>query len=127
MRRENGWKAERREGEGKEGRREGGRDLPDQCLTASYAPGNELRKRRVDTISCFNVRSKADVSQLNLPARSEPTAKKWKREKLNSEKTDKLKTIGQQSGESGESVLKKKKRKVTVGRHANYSGKAVIK
>jgi len=35
------------EGEGKEGRREGGSDLPDQCLTASYAPGNERRKRRV--------------------------------------------------------------------------------
>jgi len=37
-----------------------------------------------------------------------------KQEKLKSKKTDMLKSIGKQSGETGESVLKKK-RKATVG------------
>jgi len=45
----------------------------------------------------------------------EPTTKKWKTEKLKSEKTDMLRSIGKQTGESAESVLKKK-RKATVGR-----------
>jgi len=42
----------------------------------------------------------------------ETTAKKWRTEKL---KTDVLENIGKQSGESMESV-RKKKRKATVGR-----------
>jgi len=57
---------------------------------------------------------KADMSQLNLP-HGKSTAKQWKTEKLKSKKTDMLKSIGKQSGESVESVLKKK-RKATVGR-----------
>jgi len=46
--------------------------------------------------------------------RTEPTIKKWekKNEKV---KTDKLRSIGKQSGESVESV-RKKKRKAAVGR-----------
>jgi len=64
--------------------------------------------------SVFNVRSKADISQLTYC--TEPTTKKWKLEKkLKSKKTDTLKSIGKQSGESGESVPKKK-RKATMGR-----------
>jgi len=46
-----------------------------------------------------------------------PTTKKWKTEKkLEIKKTGVLRSIGKQSGESAESVPKKKKRKVTVGR-----------
>jgi len=41
--------------------------------------------------------------------------KKWKTEKLKSTNGDMLRSIGKQSGESVESVLKKK-RKATVGR-----------
>ena len=40
---------------------------------------------RDDTKCSFNVRSKADVSQLNLP-HFEPTTKKWRTEKLKSKK-----------------------------------------
>ena len=46
---------------------------------------------------------------------TEPTSNKWKTEKRKSIKTDMLRSIGKQSGESVESVLKKK-RKATVGR-----------
>jgi len=45
----------------------------------------------------------------------EPTTKKWKTEKLKSNKTAMLRSIGKQSGESMQSVLEKK-RKATVGR-----------
>jgi len=46
----------------------------------------------------------------------ESTTKKWKTEKnKKSKKTDMVRSIGKQSGESVESVLKKK-RKATVGR-----------
>jgi len=41
-----------------------------------------------------------------------PATKKWKTEKV---KTDMLRSIGEQSGESVESVLKKKKKKKAVG------------
>ena len=48
--------------------------------------------------------------------------KKWKKIKINKKlKTDKLRNIGKQSGESVESVLKKKK-KATVGRYAEKVG-----
>jgi len=39
--------------------------------------------------------------------RTETTTKKWKTEKLRSKKTDMLRNIGKQSGESVESVKKK--------------------
>jgi len=48
-------------------------------------------------------------------ANTEPTTEKWKTEKLKKLKTGILTSIGEQSGESVESVLKKK-RKATVGR-----------
>jgi len=47
--------------------------------------------------------------------RTESTTKKWRTEKLKTERTDMLRSIGKQSGESVESV-RKKKRKATVGR-----------
>jgi len=47
-----------------------------------------------DTRSYFNVRSKADINQLNLPHGAK--LKKWQREKLQSKKTDTLRSIGKQ-------------------------------
>ena len=47
--------------------------------------------------------------------RTESTTKKWRTEKLKTERTDMLRSIGKQSGESVESVRKKKKY-ATVGR-----------
>ena len=61
---------------------------------------------RYDTRCYFNVRWKTDTRQLNLPHGTKKI-KKWK--------TDKNGSIGKQSGESVESVLKRK-RKATVGR-----------
>ena len=55
----------------------------------------------------FNVRSKADTSQLNLPHGT--NTKKWKTEKLKSKKADMHRSIGKQSGESVESLLKEEK------------------
>jgi len=46
---------------------------------------------------------------------TEPTTKKWKNGKTKVKKTDMLRSIGKQSGESVESVLEKK-RKAMVGR-----------
>ena len=80
------------------------------CTTAT----NTSNTIRYDTIRCdtirsyFNVRSKADISQLNLPHK--PTTKSGK-----IVKSDMLRSIGKQSGESVESVLKNRK-KTTVGR-----------
>jgi len=65
------------------------------------------------------VRSRADTRQLNLPHGTK--LKKWKREKLKSQKPDMLRSIGKQSGESMKSVLKKK-RKVAVGRICRNGG-----
>jgi len=55
---------------------------------------------RYDTRCYFNVRSKADISQLNLP--HGPTTKKCKnrRKKLKSKKTDMLRSNSKQSGKS---------------------------
>ena len=53
------------------------------------------------------MRSKADTSLLNLP---HGTTKKWKRDKLKSKKTDMLRSIGKQSGESMKSVRKKERK-----------------
>jgi len=57
-----------------------------------------------------------DQKLTRVSSRTEPTTKKWKTEKkLKSNKTDMLRSIGKQSGESVESVLEKK-RKAAVGR-----------
>ena len=56
-----------------------------------------------------------DQKLTRVSSRMEPTTKKWKTEKLKSNKTAMLRSIGKQSGESVESVLEKK-RKATVGR-----------
>ena len=59
---------------------------------------------RYDTRCYFNVRSKADISQVNLPHGTNnykgEKKKNWKVE------TDMLRSINKQSGESVESVLK---------------------
>ena len=59
------------------------------------------------------MRSKADISQFKLPHGTK--LKKWKREKLKSKIMGMLRSIGKQSGESMQSVLKKK-RKATAER-----------
>ena len=50
--------------------------------------------------------SKTDMSQLNLPHRTN----KWKTKKTKKEKNVKLRSIGKRFGESMKSVLKKKRR-----------------
>ena len=57
---------------------------------------------RYDTRCYFNVRSKADISQaVSLIYRTEPTTKKCKnRKKLESKKTDMLRSSSKQSGKS---------------------------
>ena len=79
------------------------------CTTATNT-SNTIRYDTIqyDTIGYFSVRSKADISQLNLPHK--PTTKSGK-----IVKSDMLRSIGKQSGESVESVLKNRK-KTTVGR-----------
>jgi len=54
------------------------------------------------------VRSEANICQLSLPHGTD--TEKWKTEKLKRKKTDMLRSISKQSGESVESVLKKKKK-----------------
>ena len=62
---------------------------------------------------CFNMRSTAHISQLNLPQLT--SNQKVENRKTKKEKMDMLRSVGKQSGESMESV-RKKKRKATVGR-----------
>ena len=66
-----------------------------------------------DNKMIFNVRSKANISQLIY--RTETTTKKWKKEKLQSKKTDMLRSIGKQSWKSVESVLTKKRKATGEG------------
>ena len=54
---------------------------------------------RYDTRCYFNVRSKADISQLNLPHGND-NLKSVKTEKLKSKKTDMLRSNSKQSGKS---------------------------
>ena len=63
---------------------------------------------RYDTRCYFNVRSKADISQLNLPHGTDNLKSVKTEKKLKSKKTDMLRSIGKQSGESVESVQEKK-------------------
>ena len=65
------------------------------------------------------MRSKADISQLNLP--HETKNEKVENTKNIKQKTDVLRCIGKQSGESVESVLEKKM-EATVGRFAEKEG-----
>ena len=58
---------------------------------------------RCDTQNYINVRSKADITQLNLP-----DGTKLKSGKKKTKKPDMLGNIGKQSGESVESAPKKK-------------------
>jgi len=60
-------------------------------------------------------------ARVNLIYSTEPTTKKWEKRKTKKVKTDKLSSIGKQSGESVELVLKKK-REVTVGKNYKKEG-----
>jgi len=62
---------------------------------------------RYDTRCYFNLRSKADLSQFNLPHGTNLKSEKRKNQK--GKKTDMLTSNSKQSGESVESVLKKKR------------------
>jgi len=55
---------------------------------------------RYDTRCYFNVRSKADISQLNLPKRNRQLKKCKNRKKLKSKKTDMLRSNSKQYGKS---------------------------
>ena len=63
-----------------------------------------------DTIRYDNVCSKADIGQLNLPYRTK--LKTWKKEKTKTSKSDTLRCMGKQSGESMQSVHKKKRKAI---------------
>ena len=54
------------------------------------------------------MRSKADITQLNLPHGTK--LKSGKQKKLKSKKTNMLRSIAKQSGKSVESVMKRKER-----------------
>ena len=60
---------------------------------------------RHDTRCYFNVRSKADMSQIKLQHETTTNSGEQEDKKV---KTDMLRSIGKQSGESVESVRKKK-------------------
>ena len=60
-------------------------------------------------------------ARVNLIYSTEPTTKKWEKRKTKKVKTDKLSSIGKQSVESVELVLKKK-REVTVGKNWKKEG-----
>jgi len=89
------------------------RDTRRPRLHLTKGKGIECHMIPHDMICYFNVRSKADMSQIDLP------------HETNNEKVEKtrktiLGSIGKQSGESVESVPKKT-RKATVGRtHINH-------
>jgi len=69
---------------------------------------------RCDTIRDATLTCAQKLTRIGLVYRTEPTIKKGKTEKkLKSKETDMLRSIGKQSKESVESVLKKK-RKATV-------------
>ena len=65
---------------------------------------------RYDTRCYFNVQSKADTSQLNLPHGTNNYNAENIKSKKKLKQTDMLRSIGKQSGESVESVLKKKRK-----------------
>jgi len=85
------------------------------CLCQNYF-FNRIPRTVYDTIREAILTCDWKPTQVSLFYRKEPkTFKKWKKEKLQGKKTDMLKSIGKQSGESAESV-RKKKTKATVGR-----------
>jgi len=59
-----------------------------------------------DTIRDTILTCAQKLTQVSLIYLTKPTTKKWKTEKLKSKKTDMLRSIGKQSGESVESGLK---------------------
>ena len=69
---------------------------------------------RYDT-RCYFKRAQK-LTRGSLIYRTEPTTEKWKTEKLKIKKTNMLRSIGKQSGESGEESVPKKKRKGCGGK-----------
>jgi len=73
------------------------------CLTIAFN-----YRSLYDTIRDAILTCTQKLTLLSLIYCTEPTTKKWKTEKLRSKKTDMLRSMGKQSGESVESVLEKK-------------------
>ena len=73
--------------------------IPHKTVTVSVNSQHMASMIRYDTRCYFNVRSKADISQLNLPHGTD-NYKSVKREKLKSKKTDMLRRNTKQSGKS---------------------------
>jgi len=69
-----------------------------------------------DTIRDAILTCAQKLTRVSLIYRTEPTTKKWRKQEKNKKvQTDMLRSTGNQSGETVESVMKKKK-KATVGR-----------
>jgi len=83
-----------------------------------------IRQIEYDTIRDAILTCAQKLARVSLICRTEPTTrKKWKTEKLKSKKTDMLiLSIGKQSGESVESVPKKKSEAtvVRIGRKGRF-------
>jgi len=69
---------------------------------------------RCDTIREATLTCAQKLTYVSLLYCTEPKTKKWKTEKIKSKKTDMFRSIGNQSGESVESVLKKKRKPTYV-------------
>jgi len=73
------------------------------CLTIAFNYRSLYDTIRDGILTCAQ-----KLTLLSLIYCTEPTTKKWKTEKLRGKKTDMLRSMGKQSGESVESVLEKK-------------------
>jgi len=82
------------------------------CLYSRWS--SNYKSATDDTIRDAILTCAQKLTRDSLIYRTETTTKKCKTEKLKSKKMDMLRSIGKQSGESVESVPKKK-RKATVG------------
>ena len=75
--------------------------VPLVCIQLLFRCWTKLLKSiRYDTRCYFNVRSKADISQLNLPHGNRQVKKCKNRKKLKSKKMDMLRSSSKQSGKS---------------------------
>ena len=71
-----------------------------RLLTAPFEAWYDYDTIRYDTRCYFNVRSKADISQLNLPHGNRQLKSVKTEKKLKSKKTDMLRSSSKQSGKS---------------------------
>ena len=79
-----------------------------------------LEQKLYDTIRNAIPKCAQKLTLVSLIYRTEPKTKMWKR-RTEKKKTDKVRSIGKQSGESVESVLEKKK-EATMGRICKKEG-----